>query len=547
MAASHIMERFQEKLMATPPYFQPASEESVAQWLSHGLRMPQRGEHTMTAVEREMLEAWAKLSSKGEIIDLSDLHEAITEQTGKKRALTTTQRRVYIACNSLADAGIAWRERANNVLGTGHRRALIYTLRAPGEVASSWKGASDESQDNPELLSKQQREEGARISKAAEQTYEHLKAIGWINASGVVQGAPKKAADDAWTLHLISQLIERCSKSNPRERIDTLQSHIWLNGEMIEVEAARVHYQWESGAEYGLISAEDSQLILAIITMAMQTIARELKGGKKTPENKISFDLLELSRELHPAGGRSGYRAFQRGMARIINTAYRINRVGEKGRRRLTFRLLNDVLEGEGSPISCDNADWTPSDAGMRYFSFSLNSHIWNGLLRRQGWLVHPELVYERSGLIHRVYHHLRTHAHTDTTYEVEATDLAKWLVSGHGSNPTRSRLRFREELKEQLVSRAQRTRPLLSSVVGPSSFSETSPSKEPGIITLNLFDLNVRLRPCPEEPSNFFIEAKQSKQTLELMRRQEALHLEMLENSTDLMLAGEEGMLVDW
>lgn len=489
----------------------------------------------MNPVEREILSAWRSLSrnTSREVFDLGDLHAEMDHLSGKSRATATILRQAKTSCGVLADAGIVWRERASK-LGPGMGRCLLYHLRSPAEVAANWKGDQSTSQDNPAA---QRKKAGAtkdkleKPSEAAAQTYFHLKALGWFDAAGTPQvaPAPDEGSDEAWTLQLISQLIERCSRTNSRERAETLVSHIMMGGEMIEVEAARVHYRWESGTEFGLIAAEDSQLILAIITMAMQGITRDLKAGIRPPRNRVSFDLLELSKMLHPQGGRQAYRGFQRGMARIINTVYRLGHLGDQGKERFSFRLIENVTEGEGASMDCNDHQWTPKDAGMRYFSFQLNSHIWNSLLRGQGWLVHPELLYERSGMIHRVYHHLRTHAKVDTPYEIEADDLAKWLVGSHGANPARTRQRFREELKELLHNRAQRTQPVFSLLSHDPDGAPGKPLQEEDGFTFRLFDLDLQLRPCDGKPGNYFIEAKQSPETLEMLRRQDAHQREML------------------
>lgn len=516
--------------MATAPFFRVADPDALAQWLSHGVRLPWKGNATISPLEREMLEAWETLSEgRKEPFDFAELHEVMDRQAGKTRTAYSLSRSLSGPLNLLAEAGVIWRERAT-MMGPGMGRSFIYHLQLPANVAANWKGGPTESQDNTAALYRRKTPKEPKPSISAEQTHALLKALGWFDERGVSVASKKSLPDDAWTLHLISQLIERCSRSSSQVQLETISSHIKINGEMIEVEAGRVKYEWESSVEYGLIAAGDSQLILAILTMAMQSIARDIKAGTRPPRNRVSFDLLELSEMLHPGGGKAAYRSFQRGMARIINTVYRLRPVGNTTANRVSFSLIESVTEGadndEGVAVDDAQSAWVPQDAGMRYFSFSLNSHIWNGLLRGQGWLVHPELIYERSGLIHRVYHHLRSHAGLDEPYEVRADNLAKWLVSGLGSNPTRSRQRFREDLKEQLQRRAQRTQPVFSMLGGRQ--------EEEGEIEFRLFDLDIKMRPCPKNASNYTISAKQSRETLELLQRQDEKLREMAAGNSD-------------
>lgn len=512
--------------MATPPFFRAAPAGALAEWLSHGVRLPRKGNMTINPLEQEVFEAWEQLSKEQAVFDFADLQKKMDEMTGKRRALYSLSRSVGTPIAQLSEAGVIWRERATD-MGPGMGRSFIFTLKTPAEVAAAWKGGPTTSQENVAALRRRKVPKAPKPSSVAEQTHAQLKALGWFDPKETGIAPAKKVPDDAWTLHLISQIIERCSRSSSREQMETITSHIRVNNEMIEVEAGRVRYEWESSVEYGLIAAGDSQLILAIITMAMQSIARDLKAGNRPPRNRVSFDLLELSGMLHPSGGQAAYRAFQRGMARIINTVYRLSPVGDAGFNRVSFSLIESVTEGADNDagVAVDDADgeWTPKDAGMRYFSFSLNRHMWNGLLRGQGWLVHPELLYERSGLIHRVYHHLRTHAGLDEPYEVSAETLAKWLVSGRGTNPTRSRRSFREELKEQLKVRAQRSQPVFSILGGQAESTED--------IEFRLFDLDIKIKRCPHKETNFIISAKQSRETLELLRRQDERLKEMIGN----------------
>lgn len=522
--------------MATPPFFYAADRGALDQWLTHGLRMPSQGHQTIIAPERELFEAWRELSVDRKIFDIADLQEVIESRSGESRTHLAFGRRISNVCKRLAEAGVIWREKAS-AMGPGMGRSYIYTLRSPEETAARWVGGPADSQDNPEAPRKSKSEEAGPAeptsSLDAERTYHQLAALGWFTEKKLTKHTgTDRGVDDTWTLHLISQLIERCSRTTSRENIEQMTSHIRLNDEVIEVEAARAHHRWESGIEHGIIAAEDSQLILAIITMAMQSIARDLKAGVKPPRNRVTFDLLELSKTLHPEGGRSGYRAFQKGMARIINTVYRLNKSGPTGGQRLTFRLIESVAEGEGSPTDCDDDTWTPAGASMRYFSFSLNTHIWNGLLRGQGWLVHPELLYERSGLIHRVYHHLRTNAGVDTPYRIEISDLAKWLVPAHPTNLPRARKRFRDDLKSNLQARAKRDSPLLASLGQPQEGEVGDALDE--TVALRLFDLDIRVRPSDRNPDGYILEAMQSQETLELLRRRNERLREMLGHQGD-------------
>ncbi|GHB12687.1 hypothetical protein [Modicisalibacter luteus] len=79
------------------------------------------------------------------------------------------------------------------------------------------------------------------------------------------------------------------------------------------------HQRRNDSVAYGMITGDDAQLILAILTTAVQDITRATAVGER-PRNWLRVDLRDLCQLLIPNCGRNKFRAMQLGMARIINT-----------------------------------------------------------------------------------------------------------------------------------------------------------------------------------------------------------------------------------
>lgn len=512
-----------------PPFFHWCEPALFDEWLRIGLRRPSGHLKAVYPAEQEVFLAWRHLCEKaddpGAVFDLGDLHEVMDQLQEKERNFAAIRRVVLPRLNILSHAGVLWRERATPM---GMKRAYRFALRSPLEVARGWIGGPSDSQENKATAKLDKRRQNAN-DKLVEATYRHLMRLGYV-AQPVECEEPRDS--EPWTLHLISQLIERCSRANSRSEEEYLEAVIRLNGEPVQIEAGRVYRKWENSLEYGLVTADDAQLILAILTLAMQNITKDLEAGVSPPRNRITFDLYELSKMLSPSGDRYAYQLYQQSMARIINTEYRLTPLSNDGapRSRVSLRLVEDVVEGEDTEGFIDGDTWNPS-SNMRYFSFSLNSHIWRGLLNGHDWLVHPKLLYERNGLVHKVYHHLRTNAGQEEPYVVTGEALMYLLNISPGKNASRGRTKFCRDLEQLLKARGE-SEPLLF-------------TRQDEAMTLRLYDLDLVIhRDESAHKGGLRIEALQSPETQLLLQRQEARlrELRAMSSRGDIPRLGGDG-----
>ncbi len=146
-----------------------------------------------------------------------------------------------------------------------------------------------------------------------------------------------------------------------------------------------------------------------------------------------------------------------------------------------------------------------------------------------QGLLVHPALLFERSGVVHKIYHHLRLHAGSRHGYRIHAEDLLDILNLGQGSNRRRARIEFCEKLWQQLRERAARSGMMLPAVLEERT-------------ALRLYDLDLVVEPTDRHKSALVIEAWHSDETIALIKRQEmrtrAMQQRISANDADLASA---------
>lgn len=512
-----------------PPFFRSTPSEVVDSWLDNGFRLAIRGQVALKSSEREMLEAWREASRERDIFDIRHMHVVLDRISGKSRSEEYVYRLLHKLSTSLAEAGIVWRERLDD--GNKNGRSMIFTLRGPEEVARAWEGGATVPQGNPALRKKSGIKQAAAKVKSdhIEATHQLLVRNGYF--------LPEPDNSEPWTVHLISQLIERCSRSSSRVEVDHINSSIILGGELVGIQVNRIHHGWDSEHEYGIITADDSQVILAIMTLAMQSINGDLQKGRQ-PTNRIKVDLKKLSKTLGRGIDRPLYRSFQTGMARIINTeflmemnpdGYIARRLGENLQQpasRIRLRLVENAVEGAGD-ADVNSDDWHPR-TNMRYFYFSLNPLIWQGLVEGQGWVVHPGLLYERSGMAHKIYNHLRSQTTTHNSYTVSGEDLMVILNYHHGNNHSQMRAKFCERLWSLFYDSAAQSDALLA------------PDLVEAGMAFNFFDLELSVSPSNRHKNGIIIQALQSAQTEQLRQRQQARAHYLMQRVNNPALPGD-------
>ena len=471
----------------------------------------------MVVLERELLAAWRALSSRGtpgEVVDIRQIKEEADKITGKARDLGSFSRALQKHIPFLLHAGILTRSYAKEKKGS---RSMLYELREAKEVAEGWVGGARDTQiyrvSQPALRAKRPFQNDPHLQSAVEAAYSNLIQFRLVPPS---RNQQLNIQHEPWTLGLISQLIERCTRSNARQHVDSVSAVIRIGDEPVKVESHCIHHHWSQGFGYGVLAAEDGQLILAIITTAMKHIELAMSRGEE-PTNRISYDLMELAQALYPDSVRTGYQALQKGMARLINTEFYLQPTGEFHNVRRRFRIVEDPVEGLGhAPGVAIDESWAP-DSDLRYCSFRLNDSIWQSLLEGKGWLVHDQLLYEREGLIHKLYHHLRQHAGKDQAYIINSTELMTILNVGTESNPSLARQRFNKRLWQVLKEHARRHHLMLGL---PDTLTQET--------EVPLFDIRLVLKPSIERRQDITLMAYQSGETQMMLLRQEERNAEI-------------------
>lgn len=508
------------RLVGRPkPYLSPASPAQIEKWMALGFRID--GD-SVTEIESLLLQAWNNLSPDAtKNCDLIDSGQLLGNMVALGGAATRTEawlrKRTSIILRELSDTGVLIRSRVyNGSTGT----AWVYQLQSPEEAAAKW------SQRDPE----------ASLTTATRRRVDALQEV--LVANNLIR--PKMDAEEPWSYLLVSQLMERCSRAKQSDERTFLSSSIIVDGEVVTTEASATLWGM-SDPTYGIVVADDAQLILALLTTAVQKISRDIEAGN-TPKNQISVDLLQIAKQLHNGSERSTFQSFQRSMARITNTEFKLStEPGGKFASRISssigasadtirFRLLSQVFEGsDGRQIDMTNGEWTLG-GGIRYVTFSLTPLIWEDLLIGRGWAVHPGLLYERSGMTHKIYNHLKAHSSEDKPYRITGDHLMRYIYHSGESVAKESRKSGRFCAQLWKIFSAQATRS--TGFLGMASH----PNNEIQEMSFMFFDLDVRAIPINDHKYAIRIEARHSKESRLLRGREERLA-----RSNSIMLPAHE------
>ncbi|WP_147273724.1 hypothetical protein [Vreelandella rituensis] len=509
------------------PYFEPTSSADIHKWKSLGFRLLDKGA-SMVASERAFLEALDSLSAgtpSGEVIDGEQIQDAMSAASDASITKAWQAQKITNLCKSLFDAGVATRVKVRNGARGG---GWLYSLRSPETVAELWREQAPSAERIPGVTPGKARTPPTKkaLTRASE-LYEVLVA------SNLLSSKYDLNTQEPWTYLLVSQLIEKCSRykaSDPRTSISTPVS---LNNEVVEAEAATTLWDATSEPSFGLITADDSQLLLALLTAAMQQIIRDVKQGKR-PENLMKVDLRVLAKQLSKGKNETyAYKGFQRGMVRIINTSFAltVNPEGRMAQRiqahlgirgnRTEFRLVDNVTLGaDNESASTAASAWKPQ-RDIRYVTFSLSPMIWSDLMHGNGWMVHPSLLYERSGFTHRVYNHLKAHSSLNESYSVTGDTLMRMLNMGTGGGSVNRRAgRFCDQLWRLFHDHATQSTGLLT-------LDNETPYME---MSLQFFDLELEITPLSEHKSALLVEARHSEASRQLLLKQDMRIRETLE-----------------
>lgn len=518
------------------PYFLRVESSVVAAWLETGLRKPSANVQNLGSRERNILEAWQSLSNqnhKASAFSVNDLVQALFALNPEEVDEEAMRHAIKVVVARWAHCGVVWREAAAGHEGLPFKveRGMVYRLRSHEEVLSQWKGSRKDTQDNQALWRKE-RKTGVRITpKAVEKERANIEATlglvtDYVQPANVEQAEANEEARYPLTLALVTQLIERCVRPTVRQNSQSMESTIVLAGEQIKATSGQIYRHWERGLDFGIMTADDAQLLLIIMMRAASGIEQDLVAGRP-PVNRQSLDLKHITQMIsNGEANPNAYVSLQKGMARILNTAFALElkqdgefasklagATGNPANSRVRFQLLENPAEGRhlgDASLRVGSEEWVPS-SGMRYFSFSLHPLLWQGLLEGQGLGVHPQLVSERSGLLHKVYYHLRYHSSLERSYVATSEQLMHRTHMVFGKNMARSRIEFSKQLWQGIRLRALQ-----------HSLRELPEELEEPIV-VQFYDLNLRIEPSDIHKGGLMIEARHSQETLDIIRQNSA------------------------
>lgn len=514
------------------PYFLRMDIAVADAWLATGLRKPSAMVQSMGNRERAILEAWRGLSYRHPKTQVFSVQEVVQEAIEQEELSSTDEnylrQGIKIVMAKWAHCGVVWREAAANhpsIPFTVHR-GQVYRLQSHAEVLQNWKGGRADTQDNQTLWRKDRATGQRKVPKSVEQERANIEATlglvsDYLQPDSALSPPEENERRYPMTLALVTQLIEKCVRATVRQDAQGINSTIELAGEKVKTSTSRIFHHWEKGLDYGIMTADDAQLLLIILMRAATSIEQDLVMGRQ-PVNRQSLDLRYVTQLVsHGEPSPSVFISLQKGMARILNTVFSFELApdgglarqlsgssGNKANQRVRLQLLERPAEGsslgdEGANVT---DDWVPT-SGMRYFSYSLHPLLWNGLLDGQGLGVHPRLVSERSGLLHKVYYHLRYHSSLDRSYTVTSEQLMYRTHMLASKNVARSRVDFSQQLWRGLKSVA----------LQGSLFELPDELKAPMVI--KFYDLNLKVEPSLSHKGALVIEARHSQETLDILR----------------------------
>lgn len=495
-------------------FFTPVPPEIISKWRSFGFRLSKTS--PLTKNETLLIDGLAIASERAapnDVIDNDQLIEAILSAHPDANINQLAHRNKSLS-KELSDAGVFIRHTVRN----GKRGTTgLFTMQAPEDTAEHY--VSHTPQTLVDKLTVRGKKPGARNIRRIEEMHELLLAHNLTKA-------PALNTDEPWSYHLVTQLLERCSRPTQTDPRTNISGVITVDGEVVMGESAATVWSDLKDPIYSIVTESDANIILTILSIAMQTMSRQIDNGKPL-ENRISIDLLKISQQLNTGNETHTYRAFQKGMTRIINTQFKLTaqpngplaqrikqKTGQPG-ERIYFRLIDNVIEGsDESGTLIDTPEWDPSNA-LRYVTFSLADWIWRDLFDGRGWVVHPGLLTERSGLAHKLYNHLKIHSNLNHEYCTTGEQLEKLLNQTRpyptNKSPAKRRVRqFCQRLWSIFSEHATRT----------TSYLQIADTREP--IELLFFDLHLVVTPSDSSKDGLSIRAWHSEESRRLLDMQQ-------------------------
>lgn len=428
---------------ARGPFFIIPDEEVLNDWIKNGIRRSVNSKATMTISEKQVLLALAEHapSSKENPITIVEITETLKRLKPTTRQATLENQVRRIAA-SLAEMTIFKREQ---IALLDARKQSCYTLRSPKDALTELEFYNNQAK---------QKEKQAPAKKNI-LPRERQRAMAAVRANllkrkDIIYPVVDYNPAEPWSIQMITQLMERCSREHTRDKRQVIEAKVLLGGKAANV-VAHTTTRNDDGVkgEVGLITASDAQTVMAIITLTTQYIERALEEGRPVI-NKIPLDVLDLC-SLLGKRRRGGTRdAVVHSLMRVIYTTFTIKVSDYPGNAKLNegkivgaetdFRLVKKHIigiEGSGDDIKDETA------YAKRWFTLSLDDQVWQSLVEGKNTrLVHPGLLFESNGYIHKLYAHIKLHTPHKGSITRTTTELYSYFSYRGGITQFKSFLR---------------------------------------------------------------------------------------------------------
>lgn len=435
------------------PFFVISDPAVILDWLSMGTKKTLYSKRKIPVAERQLLQALLKHapSSEKKPITLDDLVETLSEMKPKAKRVTleTQVRRIAAKLSGL----MIFKRTQKSLLGA--RKQSCYELNPPAEVARFFD-------ENHHLLVESKAQDGKSandLPRARQKALEAVKAT-LLQRNDLSYPITEINQDEPWTMLMITQLMERCCRESIRDPREMIEAKLQLGRQQVDVIAhTSTRADLDIGGRPGLLAASDAQTVMAIITIAMQHIERCIQDDKPIV-NRIPLDVVSLCKMLGKNKTGSARESVIKSLYRVIYTAYTIKLQGDadtgqlfidrEGRpvTEVDFQLLRDTVMG------IEGMEQDPKVlSARRWFTVSLNDNVWNSLINGQNTrLVHPGLLQETNGYMHKLHAHIKLHTPVDRSIYRTTTELYSYF--GYKGGPKR----FKEFLNKILLEKAGKT-----------------------------------------------------------------------------------------
>lgn len=431
------------------PYFIISRPEDLLLWLQSGTSAQLYSARKMTKSEQQVLEALAELcpSSWDEPITLDMLLEILKRKSPNVTEATLTNK-VRLVASKLTDIKI-FKKSVSSPLGG--RKQNCYELNKPQKTLELLEKITAEMALKEKTDSRVA--ESQRSPKALQKAHEAVKAS-LLTRNDIIYPIKEVKGDEVWSLLLITQLMERCSRETLRDRRDMIETKLQMGDELFDVVGyTSTRADKDIGGKPGLLASSDAQTVLALITIVSQYVDQTLAQNKPLV-NRIPLDIVQLMRLLGKDDNGGNRETVIKSLQRIIYTGYTIKlKAGSKAAEmmkqmtgheasEMDFSLLRDVIVG----IEGMDSDIT----SRRWYTFSLNTYIWESLCKGAGArMVHPKLLQENNGYMQKLHAHIKLHCGTSETIVRTTNQLFQFFGYKGGAG------RFKTFLHKTLMQRA--------------------------------------------------------------------------------------------